>query len=125
MSRGELKGATRRRFGLGLLVAVALSPMPGAAQDIEMAAQVRGLQLPQAYYDRVAADPTAFTLPNGLFRTSASGAPMAAAVSGTQRLLVVPALFADSEEPHITAEQVQQSLFDGPAERGTVTDAYL
>ena len=97
---------------------------PAGAQDIETVAQARGLQLPQAYYERIASDPTAFTLPNGLFRMTEAG-PQPTAASGTHKLLVVPALFADSEEPHITREMVQQSLFDGPAERGTVTEAYL
>jgi len=112
------------RMGLAL-AATFIVVAPGAAQDIEAVAQARGLQLPQAYYDRVAADPTAFTLPNGLFRTGTDGLRLARAVSGTHQLLVIPALFADSEEPHISRDMVQQSLFDGPAERGTVTEAYL
>lgn len=117
-----MSGATR----LGLaLAAICIAAVPGTAQDIEVVAQARGIQLPQAYYDRVAADPTAFTLPNGLFRTGADGLRLARAVSGTHQLLVVPALFADSEEPHISRDMIQQSLFDGPAERGTVTEAYL
>ena len=43
------------------------------AQDIEAAARARGIQLPQAYYERIASDPTAFTLPNGLFRMTEAG----------------------------------------------------
>ncbi len=95
------------------------------AQDIEAVAEARGIQLPQAYYELIARDSTAFTLPNGLFRTDTDGARMVSAVSGNHRLLVLPALFADSNEPHITSEMVNQSLFVGPAERGTVTEAYL
>jgi M6 family metalloprotease-like protein len=39
---------------------------------------------------------------------------------------VVLVLYADSpEEPHISREDVQGALFDGPAPRGTVTESYL
>jgi M6 family metalloprotease-like protein len=45
---------------------------------------------------------------------------------GQVRLPVVLALFADSPtDAHISREMVQASLFDGPAERGTITEAYL
>lgn len=115
----------RTLTGWVAVVAALLVAVPGNAQDIEAVAQLRGIQVPQGYYDRIALDPTAFTLPNGLFRAGPAGSRLASAVSGTHRLLVIPALFADSEEPHITSEMVQQALFDGPAERGTVTEAYL
>jgi M6 family metalloprotease-like protein len=108
-----------------LVVAFAgLLPGVASAQDIAAAAQARGVQVPQGYYDRIAADPTAFTLPNGLFRTTSDGVRLADAVTGTHKLLVVPALFADSPEPHITVDMVRQALFDGPAPDGTVTEAY-
>ncbi|HIF22368.1 MAG TPA: M6 family metalloprotease domain-containing protein [Gemmatimonadetes bacterium] len=96
------------------------------AQDIEAIAELRGLELPQGYYDRVARDAKAFQLPNGLFRVNGQGLVEAVRpVSGTHRLLVLPALFSDSEEPHITREMIQASLFDGPAPYGTITEAYM
>ncbi len=96
------------------------------AQDIEAIAELRGLELPQGYYDRVARDAKAFQLPNGLFRVDGQGLVEAVRpVSGTHRLLVLPALFSDSEEPHITREMIQASLFDGPAPYGTITEAYM
>lgn len=76
------------------------------------------------YFQRLAADPTAFTLPNGLFRAGAAG-PMPASTLGTRQILVVPALFSDSPDPHVTSEQIGQLLFQGPAPRGTLTQAYL
>jgi M6 family metalloprotease-like protein len=97
-----------------------------AGQDIEAVAHMRGITLPAAYYARVARDPRAFTLPNGLFTTGADGrARPAAGIQGTKRVAVVPALFSDSPEPHVSAEEIQQAIFDGPAARGTLTEAYL
>ncbi len=39
-------------------------------------------------------------------------------------MVVIPALFADSPEPFLTAEEMQTALFDGPSPRGTVGDFY-
>jgi M6 family metalloprotease-like protein len=43
---------------------------------------------------------------------------------GTRGMVVIPALFADSPEPFLTAEEMQAALFDGPSPRGTVGDFY-
>ncbi len=94
------------------------------AQDIEAVAEMRGLRLPDAYYRRVAQDPMAFRLPNGLFRAGPSGVEQVRPVSGTHRVVVLPALFGDSPEPHVTREMIQGALFDGPAPYGTITEAY-
>ena len=96
-----------------------------SAQDIEAIAGLRGLKLPQGYYSRVAQDADAFELPNGLFHVNAQGqVEPVRNVRGTHRLLVLPALFSDSDEPHITRDMIQASLFDGPAPRGTITEAF-
>lgn len=135
-ARGRGRGRTSFSVAAGgvvALAAVCAAVPPAAAQDIEASARP-GVQVPQGYYDRVAADPSAFRLPNGLFphrTTVPARAPERRAagrlsrVSGTHRLLVIPALFSDSQDPHISRDQIQQSLFDGPAERGTVREAYL
>ncbi len=108
------------------LAAQAAQAAPGTAQDIETAARMRGIPLPTAYYERVARDPRAFTLPNGLFTVDADGvAQPAFGIQGTKRVAVVPALFSDSPEPHVSSEQIQRAIFDGPASRGTLTEAYL
>ena len=104
--------------------ALLLTAAPTQAQDIESIAQLRGLELPAAYYARVQENPDAYTLPNGLFRTTAAGR-VASRSDGTARIPIVLALFSDSEEPHITREMIQTSLFDGPAPAGTITEAYL
>ena len=57
-----------------LLVGAGLATsLPLEAQDIETLARLRGLELPVGYYERVREDPTAFTLPIGLFRISPEG----------------------------------------------------
>lgn len=114
--------------GAALASALAAVLTPGAhAQDIEAVAELRGLQLPASYYRTIQADPTAYTLPNGLFRTDGSGAQIPRApASGTAAVPVVLALFADSDDPELTfsRDEIQRVLFDGPAPRGTITQAY-
>ena len=94
------------------------------AQDIETLARLRGLELPDGYYERVREDPNAFTLRNGLFRITPEGRS-ASRTEGRVDIPVILALFSDSKEPHITREMIQKSLFDGPTEYGTITEAYL
>ena len=94
-----------------------------SAQDIEVAARTQGIPLPAAYYDRVQQDPTAYEFERALFRRTA---PARTSAFGEVRLPVILGLFADSEaEPRITADMVRASLFEGPSERGTITDSYL
>jgi immune inhibitor A len=117
---------------LGLLGSTV--PTGVEAQDIQELARRTGLALPADYYEEVRRDPTAYEFRRALFRraglrASAPGGPAAApartASHGVVRLPVVLALFSDSPTPAISREMVQRSLFDGPAPRGTVTDAYL
>ena len=116
------------RFSLaGALIAVAasaaLSPGTICAQDIQAAARMQGIELPEAYYQRITLDPSAFEFQRALFRRAD---PEETAAFGEVRLPVILGLFADSEaEPRITADMVRESLFDGPSQRGTVTDSYL
>jgi len=97
---------------------------PASAQHIAPPQGVRGGVIPAAYFQRLALDPTAFTLPNGLFRADADGLPMAGEAFGTKGLVVLPALFADSPTPSVSQVAIDQALFTGPATRGTLTDAY-
>ncbi len=116
------------RFSLaGTLIAVAasaaLSPGTICAQDIQATARMQGIELPETYYQRITLDPSAFEFQRALFRRAD---PEETAAFGEVRLPVILGLFADSEaEPRITADMVRESLFDGPSQRGTVTDSYL
>ncbi|MBW3535155.1 MAG: M6 family metalloprotease domain-containing protein [Gemmatimonadetes bacterium] len=107
----------------GLLVALLLagaSP-PAAAQYAEPLARRPGVSLPAARAEALAAEaerlgfPAPGVLPSPTARLERVG---------SRGMVVIPALFADSPEPHVTAEAMQASLFDGPAPRGTIGDFY-
>ena len=112
-----------RAWAAALVTAGTLAGAAGAAAQHVAPPAAEGVRVPQVYFQRVAADPTAFTLPNGLFRVTATG-PMAGEQFGKKGMLVLPALFADSPEPHVSPAQMQQLIFDGPAPRGTLSQAY-
>jgi M6 family metalloprotease-like protein len=110
-----------------ILAAAALAARPASAQDMEVLAEMRGVRLPPAYYERIARDPNAFE-----FRHGWRGRPGAAAdgtaldVSdgeGELRIVVLLGLFADSPEPSISGAGVQDLLF-GNNPRGSLTDYY-
>ena len=109
---------------LTVVAALTLSVDATFGQDIEELARMRGVALPPAYWARVAENPDVFTLPNGLFRVPMAVTHPRPPATGSARLPVVLALFSDSEEPAFGPEQIQQSLFDGPAESGTLTQYY-
>jgi len=116
-----------RWVGLGVLAVVAWSgALAGAhAQDIEALAEIRGLTLPQGYYDRLLQNPDVFELPEvwrGQRPQAVDGAAMP--VAGQFRLLIIPALFKDSEPPRFPVEEIRRVIFDGPSEAGTLTDFY-
>ncbi len=109
--------------GVLLLVAMGLRPTLGGAQDIEAVAKARGITLPAAYYAQIQAEPRLYEFQNGLFNRSG---PARTPATGEVRIPVVLGLFSDSPlEPIVSRDDVQRALFDGPAERGTITDAYL
>jgi len=109
-----------------LAILAALGAHEGApAQLIAPPSRESGVLVPAAIARRVAADPSAFTLPNGLFATGADGKIFRAPALGTKRMLVLPALFSDSPEPQVSSATIQRLLFDGPAPRGTLTEVYL
>ncbi|MDX1493714.1 MAG: immune inhibitor A [Longimicrobiales bacterium] len=114
--------------GRGALLAAALFlAMPAlrvVGQDIEAEAALRGVQLPDSYYRIVQEDPDFFTLPNGLFRVDGAGVRRAPA-TGTASVPVILALFSDSEDPGtlFSREEIQRVLFDGPSDKGTITQA--
>jgi immune inhibitor A len=65
-----------------------------------------------------------FELKHGWIQRTERARAMNMAVADTLPLVVILALFADSPEPHITSEQVQRALFDGPSDYGTLSEYY-
>lgn len=106
------------------LVAAPFTTQTAAAQDIEVAAQHFGRQLPEAYYQRIREQPDIFEVQRGWIARNEAVSAANQEVRGTLPLVVIQALFADSPEPHITTAQIQQALFDGPAPFGTLTEFY-
>jgi M6 family metalloprotease-like protein len=76
-----------------------------------------------AYYETLRADPAAYTFERAFFARTGPG--RVGAVGGTVKMPVVLALFGDSDAPDVSRDMVQAALFDGPAEHGTLTDAYV
>lgn len=99
------------------------SQPPAAGQQLPPARAGAGwYELPGTQNPLLQMRPESFQLSRGLFRRVAPST----VVSGEVRIPVVLVLYADSpEEPHISRDAVQASLFDGPAPRGTVTESYL
>lgn len=93
-----------------------------AAQDIQAVPGVNGVPLPAAYFQQVRAQPDLYEFERALFRR---GILARTASVGSVRIPVVLALFNDSRaEPHISRDDVDASLFSGPSDRGTITQAY-
>ncbi|HVF40183.1 MAG TPA: M6 family metalloprotease domain-containing protein [Gemmatimonadaceae bacterium] len=104
----------RRSF---FFAAVVLGATTVSAQDIEMLER-RGVRtLPRAYYERLRAEPDAFELRGGWKKKVANAQANATAVSGTLPLVVIPALFSNSEAPpaFIASAALQSRLFDQTA----------
>ena len=103
-----------------MLVSATLS-----AQDIEVLSEKNGRALPPAYYERIQRDPDAFELGRGWKRKLAVAQSNAGAVAGTLPLVIMPALFSDSEtqDASISTAALQSRLFD-PASSSTVSHYY-
>ena len=116
------------------LCAVAGVVAPVSAQDLEATADRVGIPLPAGYWERIAENPVAFELPNGLFGRRATHGPLAApgtvpqpasrAITGEASFPIVLALFSDSQEPAFTPEEIDRAVFSGPAATGTFREFY-
>jgi len=95
------------------------------AQDIEVMSELGGRSLPKAYYERIRNEPDVFQLRDGWRRKLSAAQSSADAVQGTLSIVVLPALFSDSDLPEdiISTGALQKSLF-GPSASGTVPGYY-
>jgi M6 family metalloprotease-like protein len=92
-------------------------PRAPVTYDVEMAAQAAGRPVPRGYYDRLRRQPDFFALGDAAAQAQVGR-------TGTMRVLVIPALFADSPTPTVSHQNLQRALFDGPAPWGTITELY-
>lgn len=109
-------------LGAALVLA---TPSASSPQDIEALAELRGIALPQGYYDRLREHPGFFEFSEFWGGRGPAGVEGAAVVvQGTFPLVVIPVLFSNSEDPLFDQSRLQAVLFDGPAEHGTLTEFY-
>jgi len=123
-ARGE--GMALRAFAMATCALAGAWGGSVQAQDIEAEAQARGLTLPAGYYRTLAENPEAFTFPHPWAATQRRAGPQRVpgrvdGVGGTFPLLVIPILYADSQDPLYDASVLQQLIFDGPAQTGLGT----
>ncbi|HSG81451.1 MAG TPA: M6 family metalloprotease domain-containing protein, partial [Gemmatimonadota bacterium] len=107
------------------LAAAALLLLPGAlaAQRVEVVVGTDGRRVPDAVVQRGRLAPEWMAQAGWVGRVERQVAT-AQPVAGDMPLIAVLALFADSEEPVLGAEDLQRVLFDGPATDGTLKEFY-
>jgi len=107
-----------------LIVGVSLVPEAALAQRIP-AVSVEGWEtLPPAYLQRLMEQPDFFQIKGGWIDRTHMAVSRGAPLSGVLPVALVQGLFVDSPEPHVSHEDLQASLFDGPSEFGTLTEFY-
>ena len=109
------------KAALTLVGVFAVLPNDATGQELS---RVPGRTLPPAYFQRLHGEPDLFELKHGWIQSAQRAVAMNTAVSGTLPVVVIPALFADSPESHISSEQMQAVLFDGPSDYGTLNAFY-
>lgn len=116
-----MRSRTKLAVAWTLLTVAAVAPQFVAGQEL---ARVPGRNLPPEYLTRVSRQPDLFELQYGWIQRAERARALDAAVSDTLPLIVILALFSDSPEPEITNTRLQQVLFDGPSEYGTLSEYY-
>ncbi len=79
---------------------------------------------PPAYDQRLREEPSFFSLGDGWIQRTHAAIQTGSPLSGNLPVLLIQGLFSDSPEPHISQQDLQTSLFEGPSEFGTLTDYY-
>jgi len=115
----------RPRFVVGVAaVALHAAAMRAPAQDVEIEAAARGIELPQAYYETITRNPDFFAPQGGWIARSRSAAAIGVPVTGDMPLLALLTLFSDSPQPSIDDDDLRRVLFSGPAATGTLREFY-
>jgi len=95
-----------------------------AAQDPLVSRQEFPTAPPSVYLKRLQARPDFFQGKSGWRARTAEAMKSASPLTGTLPLVVVPALFQDSPQPYVSPAEIQQALFDGPSQYGTVSQYF-
>lgn len=113
-----------RKGAIATLVLCLTAAAPTAGQEyFELVPRRGGVAPPAEAWERSRAAAEALGIPT--FEAFVHGTAHAALDrTGHLPVLVIPTLFADSPEPDVPPEHLQQVLFDGPSPSGTVSDFY-
>lgn len=115
------------RFLVGVVVLLTLQPFPPGeclGGKSQLSAQVSSKTPPPALLKRLQDESAFFRPQGGWIARTAAAVERSESLTGTMPVVIILALFADSPEPHITVEDVQRAMFDGPSPYGTVSEYY-
>jgi immune inhibitor A len=106
------------------LTATLVFPLGVSSQALGRSVHLGPLGNPPAYVQREAENPDFFRLGDGWIQRTRSAIMRGSPLSGVLPVVLIQGLFADSPEPHVSKEDLQRSLFDGPSEFGTLSEFY-
>ena len=117
------------RLGLRPLTSVAvlgalLSLVPVQGQRLPSVTQAAGPYPPMSLLARLQDPQGPPGMEGGWIARTARAILQDEPLTGTMPVAIILALFADSPEPHISTDQIQQAMFDGPSAFGTVSEFY-
>jgi M6 family metalloprotease-like protein len=116
-----------RRFRLRIaLAAVAAFFASGSAlaQYVEVPPGRTSRTLPAAVLEHTQEQPQVLRMAGGWIARVDRAIALSQPVAGDMPLVAVPALFSDSPDPHVSAEELRRTLFTGPAADGTLREYY-
>lgn len=87
-------------------------------------AQVRPLPPPPVFMERLQEDQGFQEVMGGWEGRTLAAVERGESLTGTLPVAIILALFADSPEPHVNPQDLQEALFQGPSLHGTVSEFY-
>jgi M6 family metalloprotease-like protein len=115
------------RAVLALAIAFLILPLlPGSELPLgqDLSAQALNRQPPPGLLERLDDRAQLSSFSRGWKARTAQAMASSEALTGTMPVAIILALFSDSPEPHLGAPEVQQAMFDGPSQYGTVSEYY-
>ena len=106
------------------LVLILLASQMAGGQVLDPGSMGNQRPLPPAYFHRLRQESDFFQLKDGWIQKAQSAVLRQTPLSGSLPVVLIQGLFSDSPEPHVTPEDLQRSLFDGPSDFGTLTEFY-